>query len=93
MARLLSEAEITQQASSLPEWQVVNQELKRTFKFNDFIEAIAFVNQLVQPAESLGHHPDISISYNKVIISLTTHDAGGLTEKDFELAQALSALI
>lgn len=93
MARLLSEAEITQQASSLPEWQVVNQELKRTFKFNDFIEAIAFVNQLVQPAESLGHHPDISISYNKVIISLKTHDAGGLTEKDFELAQALSALI
>lgn len=54
--------------------------------------AIAFVNKLVAPSEAAGHHPDIEISYNKVTVNLTTHDAGGLTEKDFALAQEISAL-
>lgn len=51
-----------------------------------------FVNKLVDPAESAGHHPDIEISYNKVRITLTTHDAGGLTQKDFELAKEISQI-
>jgi 4a-hydroxytetrahydrobiopterin dehydratase len=51
-----------------------------------------FVNKLVEPAEAAGHHPDIAISYNKVTISLTTHDAGGLTEKDFAMAKQISSL-
>jgi 4a-hydroxytetrahydrobiopterin dehydratase len=56
------------------------------------VEAIAFVNQIVEPAEAAGHHPDLEISYNKVTVSLTTHDAGGLTSKDFDLAQVISKL-
>jgi 4a-hydroxytetrahydrobiopterin dehydratase len=71
---------------------VEGQQLERTWIFKDFVEAIAFVNKLVEPAETAGHHPDIAISYNKVSVSLTTHDAGGLTEKDFQLALVISQL-
>ena len=53
-------------------------------------EAIAFVDRLVEPAEAAGHHPDLAISYNQVTVSLTSHDAGGLTQKDFALAQTIS---
>jgi 4a-hydroxytetrahydrobiopterin dehydratase len=61
-------------------------------KFKDFVAAMDFVNKLVEPAEAAGHHPDLAISYNKVTISLTTHDAGGLTEKDFAMAKQISSL-
>lgn len=92
MAQLLTEAEIQVQAQHLPNWSVHNNALQITRKFKDFIEAIAFVNQLVAPSEAAGHHPDIAISYNKVSITLTTHDAGGLTQKDFDLAQVISKI-
>ncbi len=92
MAQLLSEAEIQQRASVLNGWTVDNSRLECTRKFKDFLQAIEFVNQLVEPAESAGHHPDIEVSYNKVKIALTTHDAGGLTEKDFELAEVISQI-
>jgi 4a-hydroxytetrahydrobiopterin dehydratase len=71
---------------------VEGQQLKLVKTFKDFIAAIDFVNQLVEPAEAAGHHPDLEISYNKVTICLTTHDAGGLTEKDFEMAKVISNL-
>jgi 4a-hydroxytetrahydrobiopterin dehydratase len=90
MAQVLSESEIQQQVSSLPNWTLEGSKLQCTRKFNDFVQAIEFVNKLVEPAESAGHHPDIEISYNKVNISLTTHDAGGLTQKDFDLARVIS---
>lgn len=92
MARLLSDAEIQEGIGKLSGWTVEGKELKITRKFKDFIEAIKFVNSLVEPAETGGHHPDIAISYNKVTIALTTHDAGGLTAKDFDMAQAISKL-
>ncbi|MBD2312165.1 4a-hydroxytetrahydrobiopterin dehydratase [Desertifilum sp. FACHB-1129] len=92
MAQLLSTSEIAAKASQLPGWSVSDRQLQQTRQFKDFVEAIAFVNQLVEPAEAAGHHPDIEISYNKVILSLTTHDAGGLTEKDFSLAQVLDQI-
>lgn len=92
MVQLLSETEIRDRAAQLNGWEVVGSKLQASRKFKDFIEAIAFVNQLVEPAEAAGHHPDISISYNKVNITLTTHDAGGLTQKDFELAQIISQI-
>ena len=88
----LNDLEIQERATQLPNWNVEGDTLTRTWTFDNFIGAIEFVNRLVDPAESAGHHPDISISYNKVNISLTTHDAGGLTDKDFELAGVLSAL-
>lgn len=90
MAQLLSDAEIQNQATQLEGWTVVGKKLQTTRKFKDFVEAIAFVNKIVEPAEAAGHHPDLEISYNKVTITLTTHDAGGLTSNDFGLAQAIS---
>lgn len=89
---LLSEQEVTQQIKSLPDWTLEGKELRRTFQFKNFVEAIDFVNRLVEPAETAGHHPDLAISYNKVTVSLTTHDAGGLTQKDFDLAKTISQL-
>jgi 4a-hydroxytetrahydrobiopterin dehydratase len=89
---LLSDSEITTQLSSLTGWALVGNEIQSVRKFKDFVEAIGFVNQLVAPAEAAGHHPDIAISWNKVTISLSTHDQGGLTQKDFNLAQIISGL-
>jgi 4a-hydroxytetrahydrobiopterin dehydratase len=92
MVHLLSDAEIQERAKQLEGWTVEGKELRITRKFKDFLDAIAFVNQIVEPAEGAGHHPDLAISYNKVTVSLTTHDAGGLTSKDFDLAQVISKL-
>jgi len=92
MASLLTDAEIQERANQLERWTVEGKELRITRKFKNFVEAIAFVNQIVEPAEAAEHHPDLEISYNKVTVSLTTHDAGGLTSKDFDLAQVISKL-
>jgi 4a-hydroxytetrahydrobiopterin dehydratase len=92
MAQLLTEAEIQEQAKVLSGWTVEDSKLQITHRFKDFIQAIEFVNKLVEPAELAGHHPDIEISYNKVKITLTTHDAGGLTQADFDLAAAISQI-
>lgn len=92
MAGLLTEEEIQEQAQRLEDWTVEGKKLQRTFKFKDFVEAIAFINKIVAPAEAAAHHPDLEISYNKVNVTLTTHDAGGLTSKDFDLAQAISKI-
>ena len=88
----MSQAEIDRQIQTLPQWQQEGQTITRTFKFKNFVEAIAFVDRLVEPAEAAKHHPDLAISYNKVTVSLTSHDAGGLTAKDFDLAQKISQL-
>lgn len=89
MADLLTDTEIQERAKQLEGWTVEGKELRLTRKFKDFVEAIAFVNQLVEPSEAAGHHPDLEISYNKVTVTLTTHDAGGLTSQDFDLAQVI----
>lgn len=88
----LNQTEVEQQIQAIPQWQQKEQIITRTFIFKNFVEAIAFVNKLVEPAEAAEHHPDLDISYNKVIVSLTSHDAGGLTPKDFELAKIISDL-
>ncbi len=72
--------------AQLPGWTIESGELVRTFEFKDFVAALRFVNQVGELAEEAGHHPDIDIRYNRVRLSLVTHDAGGLTEKDFDLA-------
>jgi 4a-hydroxytetrahydrobiopterin dehydratase len=86
---LLTPAEIEMALRSLPGWSSDGMSLRRTYTFTGFPEAVAFVNRLAGPAEAQGHHPDISVSYNRVTLSLTTHDAGGLTAKDLALARAL----
>ena len=92
LSGLLTPAEIQSQLAALPDWTLEGNAIKTTLSFKDFIEAVEFVNQVVAPAEAAGHHPDLYISYNKVTISLTTHDAGGLTQQDFDMAKTLATL-
>lgn len=92
MAALLTDRQIEEELLQLPGWARVGNEIEQVFTFTDFLGAIAFVNRLVEPAETAGHHPDISISWNKVTIRLSTHDAGGLTAMDFSLAQQITDL-
>ncbi|PZV08511.1 MAG: 4a-hydroxytetrahydrobiopterin dehydratase [Leptolyngbya sp.] len=73
-------------------WVQVGESLTTVCHLTDFAAAIAFVERLVEPANRLGHHPDLAIAYNQVTISVTTHDAGGLTSLDFALAAEISAL-
>jgi 4a-hydroxytetrahydrobiopterin dehydratase len=76
----------------LPGWQLTDDTLVCAYQFTNFVEAVTFVNELVPTAEALAHHPDIAITYNSVSFALTTHDAGGLTALDIQLAQAIQAI-
>ena len=88
----LADHEIHSRLVTIPDWQVESGELVRTFLFRDFRASLAFVNKVGDLAESAGHHPDIDIRYNKVRLALVTHDAGGITQKDFDLAAAADKL-
>lgn len=88
----LSDSDIQAKMQDIPDWHLNGNVLQSQRQFKDFVEAIAFVNRLVEPAETAGHHPDIAISYNTVTITLTTHDVGGLTEQDFAMAEVISEL-
>lgn len=87
MLTKLSEAEIKVSLADVPDWSELDGEIQRTFQFSDFEEAMRFVNRVAGQAEALEHHPDILIRYNKVTLTLSTHDAGGITSKDFDLAR------
>jgi len=87
---LLTPSQIAEALPSLPDWSTDGKALHRSFRFANFPAAVQFINSLVAPSEALNHHPDITLSYNKVAVTLTTHDAGGLTAKDLALALALS---
>ena len=87
---LLSAADVASALDELPHWITDGQQLSCTFEFANFVESVGFVNSLVEPAEALGHHPDLKISYNQVTVTLTTHDAGGLTPLDIALARAIA---
>lgn len=75
----------------LPGWARAGRAIARTYRFEDFRGALAFVNRVGAVAERQQHHPDIDIRYNEVTLSVWTHDAGGLTERDFRLAAAIDA--
>lgn len=93
MASLLTSSEIESLVADLPQdWTVEGKQLKCVKVFNGFPQAVNFINSLVEPSESYQHHPDLQISYNRVTICLTTHDSGGLTYKDFELAKVIAQL-
>jgi len=79
-------------AERLPEWQVLDDRLARTFTFNDFAAAFAFMTKCAEVAESMDHHPEWSNVYNRVTIELTTHDVGGLTTLDVMFALQADAL-
>jgi 4a-hydroxytetrahydrobiopterin dehydratase len=82
-------AKIILALSTLPQWSRHGEIISRTFAFKDFPAAMKFVNAVAELAEQAQHHPDVDIRWNKVTLALTTHDAGGLTEKDFELARQI----
>lgn len=73
-------------------WQENNNQLVKTFIFKDFKSALEFVNKVGQLAEEVGHHPDIELSWGKVVVRLTTHDEGGITDKDHKLAERIDEL-
>jgi 4a-hydroxytetrahydrobiopterin dehydratase len=88
----LSDGEIDSGLSELEGWEREGDAIVKTFKLADFVGSVEFVDNVVQPAEDMGHHPDLSISWNKVRVSITTHAAGGLTANDFELARRIDQL-
>jgi len=89
---VLEDRVVAAKMKSVPQWKLERGELVRLFEFANFIEAMQFVNSVAELAEGAGHHPDIDIRYNKVRLALVSHDAGGLTERDFDLAAAVDTL-
>ncbi|MBV9387599.1 MAG: 4a-hydroxytetrahydrobiopterin dehydratase [Chroococcidiopsidaceae cyanobacterium CP_BM_ER_R8_30] len=88
----LTEHELEQVLIQLDGWEVKDEKLHRSFEFNSFVEAFGFMSSVALVAESMGHHPEWFNVYNLVTIDLTTHDAGGITEMDVELATQINTL-
>jgi len=88
---LLTETEIQERLDRLPGWERRGKQIRRTWSFADFRGSMAFVNRVAELAEAADHHPDIDVRYSKVTLTLSTHDAGGLTARDFALAEAIGA--
>lgn len=88
---LYSESQINEGLAGLKGWEVRDGRLRKQYQFRTFLRAIAFVNSVAYLAESAGHHPDITINYNKVTLRLTTHSKGGLTDRDFALAAEIDS--
>jgi 4a-hydroxytetrahydrobiopterin dehydratase len=83
----LSQTEIQGKLRAVPGWELIkNKAIQKKFTFANFKDALTFVNKVGELAEQSSHHPDITINYNKVTLSVTTHDSGGVTSKDFDLA-------
>jgi len=90
---LLTKDEIAKNLSSLSGWMSDGNEIAKQFQFKDFVEALSFVNKAGAEAEKMNHHPDIFIhSWNKVKITISTHSEGGITKKDFQLAEKIEGL-
>ena len=89
---LLSEDEVAARLREVPGWSRAGKAIERTWTFRDFSEALAFINQVGALAEAMNHHPDIANSWATVRLTLTTHDKGGLTHLDFDLANKINGL-
>ena len=92
MSERLTESQIQQQLSQLPSWQIKEDKLYRCFEFADFCEAFAFMTRVALKAEAMQHHPEWSNVYNRLEVHLTTHDVGGLSQLDFQMASFLDDL-
>ena len=89
---LLSDSEIEQRLSEAGDWSRDGDAITKTFENEDFVGSVKFVDSLVEPAEDMGHHPDLELSWDKVTVKITNHSEGGLTANDFELAKRIDAL-
>ena len=88
----MSDQEIEARLSEHPGWEREGQAITKSFKREDFVGSVNFVDSVVGPAEGMNHHPDVEISWDTVKISLSTHSEGGITANDFELAAKIDAL-
>jgi 4a-hydroxytetrahydrobiopterin dehydratase len=91
--RKLTDGEVTAGLEHLPEWELVAGKLHRELRFRDFVEAFGFMARVALLAEKRDHHPEWSNVYDRVVIDLRTHDAGGISQKDFDLATAIDHLL
>jgi len=89
----LSDEVLSQQMPSLPGWTLEDGKLHREFQFEDFVEAFGFMARVALVAESMNHHPEWSNVWNRVVVDLSTHDAGGITELDLELARRMDRML
>ncbi len=89
---LLEDAEISERLDAMPEWSRERDAIQRSFDRGDFVGSIAFAQALLEPAEAMGHHPDLEISWATVTVKITNHAEGGLTAADFDLAAKIDAL-
>lgn len=87
---VLSDIEIQRELGTLPGWARKSESIFRTFTFDGFPAAVDFIGTLVGPAEAMNHHPDVDLRYNKVMVTLSTHDSGGITSNDIALARVIS---
>lgn len=87
----MSEEQIQENLRKMTGWQIVDGKLWKAYKLDDFKASLSFVNHVGELAETANHHPDILIQYNRVTLSLVTHDEGGITAKDFNLAGEIEA--
>jgi len=92
MPQKLSDLEIQRALNGLSGWSRRNDSLVKTFTFDRFADGISFVTRVATAADAVNHHPDIDIRYTKVTLTLSTHDAGGITKNDLELAQQIEGL-
>jgi len=92
MSTVLSGTELHQALEGLAGWSAHDNAIERVFEFPNFVEAMGFVNRIAEAAEAVNHHPDITINYNKVKLSLTSHDSGGVTQRDVRMAGKISEI-
>jgi 4a-hydroxytetrahydrobiopterin dehydratase len=92
MSTVLSGTELQQAVDGLTGWIAQGKAIERTFEFPNFVEAMGFVNRIAEAAEAVNHHPDITINYNKVKLALTSHDSGGVTQRDLRMAEKINEL-
>ena len=88
----LKRRQIQAQLATLNGWRLRGKRISKLFVFDDFMQGIHFLNRIAKLAEGMNHHPDIDIRYNKIKLSLTTHDEGGLTIRDFKLARKIDQM-
>jgi 4a-hydroxytetrahydrobiopterin dehydratase len=88
----LDDSEIESRLAELEGWERVGDAICKEFKQDDFVGSVDFAKSVVAPAEEMGHHPDLSISWDTVTVTITTHSEGGLTANDFELAERIEGL-
>ena len=91
--RRLASSEVREKLAEIPDWVLAGDSLERQFRFDDFVEAFAFMTRVSGVAEALDHHPDWSNVYSLVVIKVTTHDVSGISERDFEFAKRVDQLV